>query len=143
MATKLYEVLVDFFDGQDGRKFYAKGWVYPKGHTPTEERIEELSSSENALGKPVIREKPLTAVAPEVAEEADEVEDEVVEEVEVDDEPAEYEEDDHVDVVIEDDKITTWEDLTIPQLKKVLDERGLEYKSKDNKSALIKKLENE
>lgn len=143
MATKLYEVLVDFFDGQDGRKFYAKGWVYPKGHTPTEERIKELSSSDNALGKPVIREKPQSAVAPEVAEEADEVDDEVVEEVEVDEEPAEYEEDDHVDVVIEDDKITAWEDLTVPQLKKILDERGLEYKSKDRKPDLIKKLENE
>lgn len=143
MATKLYEVLVDFFDGQDGRRFYAKGWIYPKGHTPTEERIEELSSSENALGTPVIREKPLHAVAPEVAEEAVEVEDEVVEEVEVDDEPAEYEEDDHVEVLIEDDKITSWEDLTVPQLKKVLEERGLEYKAKDRKPDLIKKLENE
>ena len=143
MATKLYEVLVDFFDGQDGRRFYAKGWVYPKGHTPTEERIAELSSSENALGKPVIREKPLSAIAPEVAEEADEVDDEVVEEVEVDETPAEYEEDDHTDVIIEDDKITAWEDLTIPQLKKILDERGLEYKSKDKKSELIEKLENE
>ena len=143
MATKFYEVLVDFFDGEDGRKFYAKGWIYPKGHTPTEERIEELSSSENALGTPVIREKPLHAVAPEVAEEADEVEDEVVEEVEVDDEPAEYEEDDHVDVLIEDDKITEWTDLTVPQLKKVLDERGITYKSKDKKSDLIEKLENE
>lgn len=143
MATKLYEVLVDFFDGQDGRKFYAKGWVYPKGHVPTEERIKELSSSENALGKPVIREKPQSAVAPEVAEEADEVENEVVEEVEVDEEPAEYEEVDHTDVIIEDDKITAWEDLTVPQLKKILDERGLEYKSKDKKSELIEKLENE
>ncbi|MBT2718328.1 hypothetical protein [Bacillus sp. ISL-57] len=55
---KKYQVTVDFKDLQDKDKIYRKGDSFPKpgNKKVEEERLEELLSSENKLGKPVIKE---------------------------------------------------------------------------------------
>ena len=53
----MYRALVDFSDMQDNSYSYKAGDVFPrKGFVVKQERIKELLSSENKLGKPVIEE---------------------------------------------------------------------------------------
>lgn len=58
MAKLKYEALIDFKDGQDNNKVYKKGERYPKPAKKKieDERLQELLSSNNKLGKPVIKE---------------------------------------------------------------------------------------
>lgn len=57
MAKPKYEALFAFKDVEEG-KVYQKGERYPKpaNKKVSEERLNELLSSENKLGKPVIKE---------------------------------------------------------------------------------------
>lgn len=53
----MYTVLLTFGDLKDSGYVYHKGDKYPReGYTPEPERIEELSSSENAFKAPIIAE---------------------------------------------------------------------------------------
>ncbi|MFP3512958.1 hypothetical protein SB775_25790 [Peribacillus sp. SIMBA_075] len=58
MEKKTYQAIVDFKDLQDKGKVYRKGDTFPKpGNKKVEkERLEELLSTENKPGKPVIKE---------------------------------------------------------------------------------------
>lgn len=53
-----YQVLVDFKDLQDGNKIYRKGDVYPRPANKKvgNDRLNELLSSDNNFGKPIIKE---------------------------------------------------------------------------------------
>ncbi|MFP7480194.1 hypothetical protein [Terribacillus saccharophilus] len=55
---KKYEVIDSFKDLQDGNKVYHTGDRYPNPANKSipEERIDELLSSDNKRGKPVIKE---------------------------------------------------------------------------------------
>lgn len=54
----MYIVLYPFHDLQDDNYVYITGDEYPrKGYKPEKARITELTTPENALGKPVIAEK--------------------------------------------------------------------------------------
>lgn len=55
---KKYEVIHDFKDLQDKNKVYAKGDIFPNpaNKKVKAERIKELSSAENKIGKPLIKE---------------------------------------------------------------------------------------
>lgn len=51
----MYRAVEQFADLQDNNYIYSIGEIYPrKGHSPTEERLKELSGTENKVGKPVI-----------------------------------------------------------------------------------------
>lgn len=53
----MYNVLLTFGDLKDGGYVYHTGDKYPReGYTPEQARIDELSGSENAFGKPIIAE---------------------------------------------------------------------------------------
>ena len=54
-----YVVIKDFTDLKDRGKIYRKGDVYPNpaNKKMSKERIKELSSSDNKLGKAVIKEE--------------------------------------------------------------------------------------
>lgn len=53
----MYTVLENFADLHDDKYIYLKGDSYPhEGYEPEQERIAELSGSENAFGKPIITE---------------------------------------------------------------------------------------
>ena len=55
MIKPKFVVKVDFGDREDKAYQYKKGDTYPRyGFEPTEERIAELTSSNNAFGVPVI-----------------------------------------------------------------------------------------
>lgn len=52
-----YVVVKSFKDLQDGQRIYRVGDEYPrKGYKPTKKRIEELSTSKNRRGEPLITE---------------------------------------------------------------------------------------
>jgi hypothetical protein len=52
-----YVVIKSFKDLQDGQHIYRAGDEYPrKGYKPTKKRIEELSTSKNLRGEPLIAE---------------------------------------------------------------------------------------
>lgn len=52
----MYEVLWAFKDLQDDEYRYEIGNTYPRaGYKPTDERIDELSGSNNKRGKPLIK----------------------------------------------------------------------------------------
>lgn len=52
----MYEVLWAFKDLQDDEYRYEKGDTYPRtDYKPTDERIDELSGSNNKRGKPLIK----------------------------------------------------------------------------------------
>ena len=52
----MYKVLSEFADLQDGNHIYSVGDVYPhKGYSPTDERVDELSTGKNLLHKPLIQ----------------------------------------------------------------------------------------
>ncbi|CAN7410550.1 hypothetical protein LJR015_004015 [Peribacillus frigoritolerans] len=55
---KKYQAVEDFKDLQDKDKIYRKGDSFPKpgNKKVEEERLEELLSSDNKMGKPVIKE---------------------------------------------------------------------------------------
>jgi hypothetical protein len=57
MTKQKYEAIINFKDGQDNGKLYKKGERYPKPANKKleDERIEELLSSNNKVGKPVIK----------------------------------------------------------------------------------------
>ncbi len=64
---KLYEVIVRFKDGQDDEYLYQVGDVYPRvGYTPTDERVNEVASTDNRRG--VVAIKPLDLSGLKVAE---------------------------------------------------------------------------
>jgi hypothetical protein len=51
----MYRAIEKFADLEDDKYIYDIGMIYPrKGYDPSEERVKELSGSENAVGKPVI-----------------------------------------------------------------------------------------
>ncbi|MBQ5825222.1 MAG: hypothetical protein IIW48_10515 [Clostridia bacterium] len=51
----MYRAVEQFADLQDDKYIYEIGMIYPrKGHNPSDERIKELASSENKVGRPVI-----------------------------------------------------------------------------------------
>ena len=51
----MYRAVEQFADLQDDKYIYEIGMIYPrKGFNPSDERIKELASSENKVGKPVI-----------------------------------------------------------------------------------------
>lgn len=53
----MYKVLVQFFDLQDNAREYHPGDTFPRdGFTVSAKRLEELASSRNRLGSPVISE---------------------------------------------------------------------------------------
>ena len=53
----MYNVLLTFADFHDDKFIYHSGENYPReGYTPEQARIDELSGSENAFGKPIIAE---------------------------------------------------------------------------------------
>lgn len=53
----MYRVICAFNDLKDNGRLYPIGAVYPReGIQPTEDRIAELLSSNNKLGKPLIEE---------------------------------------------------------------------------------------
>lgn len=55
---KTYIVLHDFKDLKDKNKIYIKGDTFPKGDTLiSDERIKELSSTGNKIGKKLIKEQ--------------------------------------------------------------------------------------
>lgn len=52
----MYKVIRSFIDLKDERYLYKVGDVYPReGYTPTDERIEELSSDKNKQGVELIK----------------------------------------------------------------------------------------
>lgn len=53
----MYKVLDHFYDLDDGGYAYHKGDTYPrKGYRATKDRLAELSSKKNKMGKQLIRE---------------------------------------------------------------------------------------
>jgi len=59
MITPKYKVLVDFGDGADKSYQYKKGDTYPRyGFEPTEERIANLTSTNNAFGVAILEKLP-------------------------------------------------------------------------------------
>lgn len=52
----MYKVICTFADSQDDNYIYNAGDEYPHaGYSPSGERIDELATSKNRLGKPLIR----------------------------------------------------------------------------------------
>lgn len=52
----MFEVICSFTDLQDNRHIYSVGDVYPRqGYQPDKNRIEELTTDNNRLHKPLIR----------------------------------------------------------------------------------------
>lgn len=51
-----YKVIKAFTDLQDDNHVYRVGDKFPRSGRAKKERIEELSSSDNAIGEPVIEE---------------------------------------------------------------------------------------
>lgn len=56
--AKKYEVIADFKDGEDKNKLYQVGDSYPKpaNKKVSKSRIDSLSSKDNKIGKPFIKE---------------------------------------------------------------------------------------
>ena len=53
----MYKVIQRFSDLKDGKHIYEENDIFPrKGANVSPERIQELLSSKNKMGKPVIRE---------------------------------------------------------------------------------------
>lgn len=51
----MYRVLEDFLDGQDSKRPYKAGDIYPReGLDPSPQRIAELSGTDNVRHRPVI-----------------------------------------------------------------------------------------
>ncbi|MFS5674353.1 hypothetical protein V2V72_07670 [Streptococcus agalactiae] len=110
---ELYLVIEPFNDGADENVEYPVNAIYPRdGHEPTEERIYQLSTFNNAIGRPLIRkliQVPKKGVADEPKTPA-------------------------VDKI---DQERPLEDLNIAELKAILDERGQDYAKSAKKEILI------
>lgn len=53
----MYKVILRFADLQDGSHVYEVGDIYPReGNDPSFDRIRELASDSNKIGKPLIEE---------------------------------------------------------------------------------------
>lgn len=71
----MHHVISYFIDLQDGEHPYNVGDAFPReGHSVSEERIAELSSSRNKRKKPLIEKVEVAPVQPEKAEKAPEAE---------------------------------------------------------------------
>lgn len=129
---ELYLVIEPFTDGLDENVEYPLNAIYPReGHTPSEERIYQLSTFNNAIGRPLIQkliQLPKKA-EDEKAEEAivDEIEEPIVDDIEEVEEP----------IVDEIDQEKPLEKLTIDELKAILDERGQSYAKTAKKEILV------
>lgn len=109
----LYLVIEPFTDGADDNTEYPVNAIYPReGHEPSEERIYQLSTFNNAIGRPLIR-KLIKLPKKGVADEA------------------------KTPAVDEIDKERSLEDLSIAELKAILDERGQDYAKTAKKEILI------
>lgn len=65
----MYKVIYEFADKLDKNYVYKVGDIYPReGVDVTDERIQELASNKNAIGKPVIEEVMPKPVEKEEAE---------------------------------------------------------------------------
>lgn len=53
----MYKVIHEFLDLQDNSHYYGVGATFPRrGYKATEERLAELASANNKIGKPLIKE---------------------------------------------------------------------------------------
>lgn len=109
----LYLVIEPFTDGLDENVEYPVNAIYPReGHVPSEDRIYQLSTFNNAIGRPLIR-KLVQMPKKEVPEEV------------------------KTPAVDEIDQERPLEDLNIAELKAILDERGQDYAKTAKKEILI------
>lgn len=121
---ELYLVIEPFTDGLDENVEYPLNAIYPReGHTPSEERIYQLSTFNNAIGRPLIQK---LIQLPKKAED-EEVEEPIVDDIEEVEEP----------IVDEIDQEKPLEKLTIDELKAILDERGQSYAKTAKKEILV------
>lgn len=121
---ELYLVIEPFTDGLDENVEYPVNAIYPReGHTPSEERIYQLSTFNNAIGRPLIQK---LIQLPKKAED-EEVEEPIVDDIEEVEEQA----------VDEIDQEKPLEKLTIDELKAILDERGQSYAKTAKKEILV------
>ncbi|WP_203264245.1 HeH/LEM domain-containing protein [Streptococcus uberis] len=117
----LYLVIEPFTDGLDENVEYPVNAIYPReGHTPSEERIYQLSTFNNAIGRPLIQK---LIQLPKKAED-EKAEEAIVDEIE---EP----------IVDDIDQEKPLEKLTIDELKAILDERGQSYAKTAKKEILV------
>lgn len=109
----LYLVIEHFTDGIDENVEYPVNAIYPReGHVPSEDRIYQLSTFNNAIGRPLIRK--LVQMPKK-----DDAEEEVVPTVE------------------QINQEQPLEDLSIAELKAILDQRGQDYAKSAKKEILI------
>lgn len=109
----LYLVIEQFTDGIDENVEYPVNAIYPReGHVPSEDRIYQLSTFNNAIGRPLIRK--LVQMPKK-----DDAEEEVVPTVE------------------QINQEQPLEDLSIAELKAILDQRGQDYAKSAKKEILI------
>ncbi|WP_203263672.1 HeH/LEM domain-containing protein [Streptococcus uberis] len=121
---ELYLVIEPFTDGLDENVEYPLNAIYPReGHTPSEERIYQLSTFNNAIGRPLIQK---LIQLPKKAED-EKVEEPIVDDIEEVEEQA----------VDEIDQEKPLEKLTIDELKAILDERGQSYAKTAKKEILV------
>lgn len=67
----MYKVVYKFKDLQDNDYVYEVGTIYPRdGYKPTEERIAELASQKNKIGKVLIEEEVEIMPEPVIEEES-------------------------------------------------------------------------
>ncbi|MGT2959310.1 hypothetical protein A9Q68_10020 [Streptococcus bovimastitidis] len=110
---ELYLVIEPFIDGLDENVEYPVNAIYPReGHVPSEERIHQLTTFNNAIGRPLIS-KLIKVPKKGVADEA------------------------KTPAVDEIDQERPLEDLNIAELKAILDERGQDYAKTAKKEILI------
>ena len=109
----LYLVIEQFTDGIDENVEYPVNAIYPReGHVPSEDRIYQLSTFNNAIGRPLIRK----LVQMPKKEVIDKVKTPLVDEI---------------------DQEQPLENLNIAELKSILDERGQDYAKSAKKEILI------
>lgn len=121
---ELYLVIEPFTDGLDENVEYPVNAIYPReGHAPSEERIYQLSTFNNAIGRPLIQK---LIQLPKKAED-EKVEEPIVDDIEEVEEQA----------VDEIDQEKPLEKLTIDELKAILDERGQSYAKTAKKEILV------
>ncbi|MGH2275610.1 HeH/LEM domain-containing protein [Streptococcus uberis] len=120
----LYLVIEPFTDGLDENVEYPLNAIYPReGHVPSEERIYQLSTFNNAIGRPLIQK---LIQLPKKAED-EKAEEPIVDDIEEVEEQA----------VDEIDQEKPLEKLTIDELKAILDERGQSYAKTAKKEILV------
>lgn len=121
---ELYLVIEPFTDGLDENVEYPANAIYPReGYVPSKERIYQLSTFNNAIGRPLIQK---LIQMPKKAEE-EKAEEPIVDNTEEVEELT----------VDETDHEKPLEKLTIDELKAILDERGQDYAKTAKKEILI------